>query len=137
MKKIGFGLAVLTGMSLVGGSLFAENYVFEFNDEVRQGEQRPGFSNKAMVKTATFTVGAVAIKDEVKPHRHKDGTHVIYVVSGSGKMTHGSETIVLNPGMIVHVPAGVAHGIKAEGGELTLVDFAQPPFDPNKIEWIK
>jgi dTDP-4-dehydrorhamnose 3,5-epimerase-like enzyme len=39
--------------------------------------------------------------------------------------------------MIVHVPVGVAHGIKAEGGELTLVDFAQPSFDPNKMEWIK
>jgi hypothetical protein len=24
-----------------------------------------------------------------------------------------------------------------EGGELTLVDFAQPPFDPNTMEWIK
>jgi quercetin dioxygenase-like cupin family protein len=137
MKNIGLGLAVLTGMSLVGGSVFAENQVFEFSDEVRQGEQRPGFSNKVMVKTATFTVGAVAIKDEVKPHRHKDGAHVIYIVSGGGTMSHGSETIVLKPGMIVHVPAGVAHGIKAEGGELTLVDFAQPPFDPNKIEWIK
>jgi quercetin dioxygenase-like cupin family protein len=137
VKKIGWGLAVLTGISLFGGSVFAENHVFEFSEEVRQGEQRAGFSNKAIVKTATFTVGAVAIKDEVKPHRHNDGAHVVYIVSGGGTMTHGSNTIVLKPGMIVHVPAGVVHGIKAEGGELTLVDFAQPPFDPNKIEWIK
>ena len=136
-KKIGLGLAVLTGMSLVGWSVFAENHVFEFSNEVRQGEQRPGFSNKAIVKTPTFTVGAVAIKDEVKPHRHKDGAHVVYIVSGGGTMTHGSETIVLKPGMIVHVPPGVAHGIKVDSGELTLVDFAQPPFDPNKMEWIK
>ena len=136
-KKIGLGLAVLTGMSLVGWSAFAENHVFEFSNEVRQGEQRPGFSNKVMVKTPTFTVGAVAIKDEVQLHRHNDGSHVVYIVSGGGTMTHGSETIVLKPGMIVHVPAGVAHGIKVEGGTLTLVDFAQPPFDPNKMEWIK
>jgi mannose-6-phosphate isomerase-like protein (cupin superfamily) len=47
------------------------------------------------------------------------------------------EELQLKPGLIVHVPAGVAHSIKAEGGELTLVDFAQPPFDPNKMEWIK
>jgi quercetin dioxygenase-like cupin family protein len=138
VKNLGLGLALLTGMSLVVGSIFAaENHVFEFNDEVRQGEQRPGFTNKAMVKSPTFTVGAVAIKDEVKPHRHKDGAHVVYIVSGSGTMSHGSETISLKPGMIVHVPAGVAHGIKAADGELTLLDFAQPPFDPNKIEWIK
>ena len=137
MVKIGLGLAVVIGMMVAGQSAFAEDHVFEFSNEVRQGEQRPGFSNKTIVKSPTFTVGAVAIKDEVKPHRHSDGTHVVYIVSGAGTMIHGSQTIVLKPGMIVHVPAGVVHGIKTEGGELTLLDFAQPPFDPNKIEWIK
>jgi hypothetical protein len=38
--------------------------------------------------------------------------------------------------MIVHVPVGLPHSIKAVGGELTLVDFAQPPFDPNQMEWL-
>jgi mannose-6-phosphate isomerase-like protein (cupin superfamily) len=52
-------------------------------------------------------------------------------------MMHGDKMITLKPGMIVHVPAGVVHGIKSESGELTLVDFAQPPFDPNKMEWAK
>jgi mannose-6-phosphate isomerase-like protein (cupin superfamily) len=134
MQRIGF--AVLMGMSLVAGSVYADNHAFEFSNEVKQGEQRPGFTNKVMVKTATFTVGAVAVKEEIKPHRHNDGAHVLYIVSGGGTMTHGDKTITLKPGMIVHVPAGVAHSIKAEGGELTLVDFAQPPFDPNKMEWI-
>jgi mannose-6-phosphate isomerase-like protein (cupin superfamily) len=135
MKRIGW--AVLMGMSLVAGSVCAEQYSFEFSDEVKQGEQRPGFSNRVMVKTATFTVGAVAVKEAIKPHRHHDGAHVLYIVSGGGTMTHGDLTITLKPGMIIHVPVGVVHGIKAEGGELTLVDFAQPPFDPNKMEWIK
>jgi quercetin dioxygenase-like cupin family protein len=135
MKRI--GLAVIMGMSLGAGSVYAENHAFEFSDEVKKGEQRPGFTNKVMVKTATFTVGALAVKDEIKPHRHADGAHVIYIVSGGATMTHGEKTITLKPGMIVHVPSGVAHSIKATGGELTLVDFAQPPFDPNKMEWIK
>jgi quercetin dioxygenase-like cupin family protein len=125
------------GISLVAGSVWAENYTFEFSQEVKQGEQRPGFTNKVMVKTATLTVGAVAVTEEIKPHRHHDGAHVLYIVSGGGTMTHWDETITLKPGMLVHVPVGVAHGIKAEGGELTLVDFAQPPFDPEKMEWIK
>jgi quercetin dioxygenase-like cupin family protein len=125
------------GISLVAGSVYADNHAFEFSDEVKKGEQRPGFTNKAMVKTATFTVGAVAVKEEIKPHRHNDGAHVLYIVSGGGTMMHGDKTITLKPGMVVHVPAGVVHGIKAEGGELTLVDFAQPPFDPNKMEWAK
>ncbi len=135
MKRI--GLAVLLGMSLVAVSVCAENYAFEFSDEVKKGEQRAGFANRVMVKTATYTVGALAVKEEIKPHRHNDGAHVIYIVSGGGTMTHGDKTITLKPGMIVHVPPGVAHSIKAEGGEITLVDFAQPPFDPNKMEWIK
>ena len=135
MQRI--GLAVLMGISLVAGSVYADNHAFEFSDEVKKGEQRPGFTNKAMVKTTTFTVGAVAVKEEIKPHRHNDGAHVLYIVSGGGTMMHGDKTITLKPGMVVHVPAGVVHGIKAEGGELTLVDFAQPPFDPNKMEWAK
>jgi quercetin dioxygenase-like cupin family protein len=65
---------------------------------------------------------------------HNDGAHVLYIVSGGGTMTQGDKTITLKPGMMVHIPAGVAHGIKAEGGELTLVDFAQPSFDPNKMK---
>jgi hypothetical protein len=48
----------------------------------------------------------------IKPHRHHDEVYVLDIVS--------------KPGMIVHVPVGVAHDMKAEGWELTLVDFAQP-----------
>jgi mannose-6-phosphate isomerase-like protein (cupin superfamily) len=135
MQRIGW--AVLIGMSLVAGSVWAENLAFEFSKEVKQGEQRPGFTNKVVVKTTTFTVGAVAVKEELKPHRHHDGAHVLYIVSGGGSITHGDQTITLKPGMIVHVPVGVPHGIKAEGGELTLVDFAQPPFDPHQMEWLQ
>jgi mannose-6-phosphate isomerase-like protein (cupin superfamily) len=111
-------------------------FVVQFRSDTAV-EQRPGFTNKVMVKTATFTVGAVAVTEEIRPHRHHDGTHVLYIVSGGGTMTHGDQTITLKPGMIVHVPVGVAHGIRAEGGELTPVDFAQPSFDPDKMEWIK
>jgi mannose-6-phosphate isomerase-like protein (cupin superfamily) len=135
MKRIAW--AVLLGMSLVAGSVYAENHAFEFSNEVKQGTQGPGFTNKPMVKTDTFTVGAIAVQEEIKPHIHKDGSHVLYIVSGGGTMTHGEQTITLKPGMVVHVPVGVVHGIKSEGGELTFVDFAQPPFDPNKIVWVK
>ena len=130
-----FAALVLAG-TLGAGSAYAENYSFEFSNEVKQGEQRAGFTNKVLVKTAAFTVGALAV-NEIKPHRHNDGSHVLYIVSGGGTMMHGDTTITLKPGMIVYVPVGVAHGIKPDGGDLTLVDFAQPPFDPNKMEWIK
>jgi mannose-6-phosphate isomerase-like protein (cupin superfamily) len=118
MKRI--ELAVFMGMSLVAGRVCADNHAFEFSNEVKQGEQRPGFTNKVVVKTDTFTVGAVAVQDEIKPQRHNDGAHVLYIVSGGGTMTHGDKTITLKPGMIVHVPVSVPHSIKkTEGGELT------------------
>jgi len=130
-------LAAVMGISLMAGSAFAEDHTFNFNDEVKKGEERAGFTNKVLVKAPTYTVGAVAVKDEIKAHRHKDGDHVIYIVSGQGTMTHGDQTVTLKPGMVVHVPKGVVHSVKAQGGELTLLDFAQPPFNPDQMEWVK
>jgi quercetin dioxygenase-like cupin family protein len=131
-------LAILTGLCCAAGSAYAQaTYEFDFGSEVKQGEQRAGFTNKPMVKTPNFTVGAIAVKDEIKLHKHNDGAHVIYIVSGTGTMRHGDKNIALKPGMVVHVPPGVVHGIKASSADLTLVDFAQPPFDPNKMEWLQ
>jgi quercetin dioxygenase-like cupin family protein len=130
-------LTAVVGISLMMGSAFAEDHAFNFNDEVKKGEERAGFTLKVLVKEPTYTVGAVAVKDEIKAHRHKDGDHVLYIVSGQGTMTHGTQTIALKPGMVVHVPKGEAHAIKAQGGELALLDFAQPPFKPDQMEWIK
>jgi quercetin dioxygenase-like cupin family protein len=129
-------LAAVMGISLMAGSAFAEDHAFNFDEEVKKGEERAGFTNKVLVKEPTYTVGAVAVKDEIKAHRHKDGDHVIYIVSGQGSMTHGDQTITLKPGMVVHVPKGVVHSVKAQG-ELTLLDFAQPPFNPDQMEWVK
>ena len=129
--------AGVMAMGLVAGSAFAQDHAYNFNDEVKKGEERPGFTLKVLVKEPTYTVGAVAVKDEIKAHIHKDGDHVIYIVGGQGSMTHGTQTIALKPGMVVHIPKGEVHSIKAQGGELTLLDFAQPPFKPDQMEWVK
>ena len=129
-------LAAVMGMSLIAGSAFAQDHAFNFNDEVKKGEERPGFTLKVLVKEPTYTVGAVGVKDEIKAHIHKDGDHVLYIVSGQGSLRHGTQTIALKPGMVVHIPKGEVHAIKAQGGELTLLDFAQPPFKPDQMEWV-
>jgi quercetin dioxygenase-like cupin family protein len=118
------GWAVVMVVGLATWSASAEDHAFNFSDEVKKGEERAGFTLKVLVKEPTYTVGAVAVKDEIKAHRHKDGDHVLYIVSGQGAMTHGTQTIALKPGMVVHVPKGEVHSIKAQGGELTLLDFA-------------
>jgi quercetin dioxygenase-like cupin family protein len=128
---------VVMVVGLAVWSASAEDHAFNFSDEVKKGEERAGFTLKVLVKEPTYTVGAVAVKDEIKAHRHKDGDHVLYIVSGQGAMTHGTQTIALKPGMVVHVPKGEVHSIKAQGDELTLLDFAQPPFKPDQMEWVQ
>ena len=130
-------LAAVMGMGLMAGSACAQDHAFNFTDEVKNGEERPGFTLKVLVKEPTYTVGAVGVKDEIKAHIHKDGDHVLYIVSGQGSMRHGTQTIALKPGMVVHIPKGEVHAIKAQGGELTLLDFAQPPFKPDQMEWVQ
>ena len=130
-------LAAVMGIGLMVGSVSAEDHAFNFSDEVKKGEERAGFTLKVLVKEPTYTVGAVAVKDEIKAHRHKDGDHVLYIVTGQGTMSHGAQMIALKPGMVVHIPKGEVHSIKAQGGELTLLDFAQPPFSPDQMEWVK
>ena len=135
MKRI--MLAVLAALSLVAGSAFAQSQIFEFSDEVKKGDQRAGFTLKQMVKTPTYTTGAIAVKEEIKMHRHKDGNHVLYIVNGRGTAILDGKPIALKPGTVVHIPKGSSHNIKAEGGEMLILDFAQPPFDPAQMEWIK
>jgi quercetin dioxygenase-like cupin family protein len=131
-------MALGAGLSLAGGvAVAADSQVFDFQEQVKRGDQRPGFTLQQMVKTPDYTVGAIAVTDEIKMHRHLDGNHVVYIVSGQGTATVDGQQVALKPGAVIHIPKGVTHNIKAAGGELTLLDFARPPFDPNKMEWAK
>ena len=131
-------LAALVGIGLLAGSALAQrSEVFDFAEEVKKGEQRAGFTLKEMIKTPSYTVGAIAVKKGIKTHRHKDGSHVIYIVSGRGTATLDCKPIALNPGTVVHIPKGSPYSINAEDGEMTILDFAQPPFDPAQLEWIE
>ena len=129
-------LAVATAAA-VGAAEAPKSEVFEFGEEVKKGDQRPGFTFRQFVKTPNYTSSAIGVKEEIKMHRHKDGNHVIYIVSGQGTAILDGKPITLKPGTVVHIPKGSAHNIKAEGGEMVILDFAQPPFDPAQMEWIK
>jgi hypothetical protein len=76
-------LAAVMGIGLMAGSACAEDHAFNFNDEVKKGEERAGFTLKVLVKEPTYTVRAVAVKDEIKAHAKSDGDHVL-IVSGQG-----------------------------------------------------
>jgi len=48
---------------------------------------------------------------------------------------HGTQTIALKPGMVVHIRKASAFD-QGAGSELTLLDFTQPPFKPDQMEWV-
>lgn len=124
-------LAALDSASGQGGG---STYVF--SEEVVKGEERGGFVFRMMVRTPTFSAGAVAARD-IRAHRHSDGDHVLYMVSGRGSINLDGRTVGLRPGLLLYVPKGVIHAVKATTPTLQFVDFAQPPFDPAKIEWMQ
>jgi hypothetical protein len=43
-------LAAVMGINLMAGSAFAEDHAYNFNDEVKKGEERAGFTLKVLVK---------------------------------------------------------------------------------------
>ena len=132
MKRV--ALAV-TAMSLLAGPAFAgEAEVFDVTKALSGAGQGRRAVNLPLVKTPEYTVNAVAVKDEIPMHRHEDGSHLLYIVSGRGTVTLDNKPVALKPGMLVHIPKGVNHSIKVEGGKMTFVDFVQHSFDPNQAE---
>ena len=64
------------GLSLAGGPvLAAEGQVVDVQEQVKKGDQRAGFTLQELVQTPNYTVGAVAIQEEINTHRYADGDH--------------------------------------------------------------
>ena len=128
-------LAVVTGMGLLAGPAFAgEAEVFDVGKALSGAGQGRSAVSLPLVKAPEYTVNAVAVRDEIPMHRHEDGRHVLYIVSGRGTATFDGKPVALKPGIVLHIPKGISHSIKAEGGRLTFVDFVQHPFDPSQTE---
>jgi mannose-6-phosphate isomerase-like protein (cupin superfamily) len=64
----------------------------------------------------------------VPVHRHELAEQVLYFLSGRGTASLGDEQVDATPGMTIHVPKGVRHGI-VNTGETALVflETTSPP----------
>ena len=131
----GVAVALMTSITLTAGAAFAgDAAVFDLGKELSgAGEGRRAVS-RSLVKAPEYTVNAVAVNDEIPMHRHEDGSHVLYIVSGRGTVVLDGKPVALKPGLIVHIPRGINHSIKVEGGKLTFVDFVQHALDPSQAE---
>jgi quercetin dioxygenase-like cupin family protein len=128
-------LALIVGMSLLARPAFAgEAEVFDVGKELSSAGQGRRAVSLSLIKTPEYTVNAVAVRDGIPMHRHEDGSHVLYIVSGRGTATLDGKPVALEPGIVVHIPRGVNHSIKVEGGRMTFVDFVQHAFDSTQAE---
>ncbi len=131
----GMPLALVAGLTLTAAAAFAgEAEVFDLGKELSGAGQGRRSVSLSLVKTPEYTVNAVAVNDEIPTHRHDDGSHVLYIVSGRGTVTIDGKPVALKPGLVVHIPKGIDHSIKVEGGKMTFVDFVQHASDPNQSE---
>ena len=128
-------LLVLTAVGLTASPVLAGGpEAFDVGKELGgAGSERRAVS-LSLVKMPEYTVNAVAVKDEVPMHRHEDGSHVLYIVSGRGTASLDGKPVALKPGVLVHIPKNVDHSIKVEGGKMTFIDFVQHPVDPSRVE---
>lgn len=62
-------------------------------------------------------------------HHHRRTTEVYYILRGTGKVELDGAWTPVEPGSVVHIPAGVRHRVQADD-EIETVVVAVPPFDP-------
>ena len=125
MKRLSVVLVASALSMLVTPGLAGEAQVFDLGKALSDAPRGRPAVNVSLVKMPDYTVNAVLVKDEIPLHRHENDSHVLYVVSGRGTATLDGKPVALKPGMVIHIPQGIDHSIKAEGGEVRLVDFAR------------
>ena len=66
----------------------------------------------------------------VSPHAHRKQESVFYIIKGVGAVVLDKKKYLVEPGMVVYVPAGVEHSITNTGTEdLMFIIVMSPPVD--------
>jgi quercetin dioxygenase-like cupin family protein len=69
---------------------------------------------------------------EIPRHSHPGAAEILYVVSGSGEVTIGSEKIAFGPEEAIHIPEGQPHAGKFTGAEKTVMVQIYAPAGPEE-----
>jgi len=69
---------------------------------------------------------------EIPRHAHEGSEEILYVLSGSGELTVGSDKIKFGREQAIHIPADQPHAIKFHGEEKGMVLQAFAPGGPEK-----
>lgn len=73
------------------------------------------------------SVFLIHIRETVPLHRHNWHTEIVYILSGSGIMQMGEEYHDVEPGQVITIPMGTAHGVEVTSEEPLVVLSVQSP----------
>ena len=69
------------------------------------------------------------------PHFHTSASQVFVILAGHARMRLGERTLDLAPGDSLHVPAGVVHQFRNDGGEpVRFLVISSPRWNWDRIE---
>jgi len=68
---------------------------------------------------ASASVVEFAAGTEIPRHSHDGSAEIIYILSGGGEVTIGSEKIAFGADQVIHIPEGQPHAVRFTGGEKT------------------
>ena len=74
------------------------------------------------------SVHVTTITQDSKRHYHKRLTEFYYILEGTGEMLLDDDVVAVGPGTVVCIPPNTVHVAR---GELNIVIFVVPPFDPS------
>ena len=79
-------------------------------------------------------VGLIEVEGggEIPRHAHEGSEEILYVLSGSGELTVGSDKIKFGREQAIHIPADQPHAIKFHGEEKGMILQAFAPGGPEK-----
>ena len=86
--------------------------------------------NNADTQYFDFRISSYQPKGYAEVHVHEVAENIYYVLQGKGMVELDGKRHLVEPHMVVHIPAGVRHGIFNTGLEdLIFIVVASPPAD--------
>jgi quercetin dioxygenase-like cupin family protein len=99
----------------------------------KQDDRFPGIKTKLLETRQTHAHASVIIAQvapggEIPRHIHAAESETAYVLSGRGKLITDDGDYTFEPGVMVTIPPGLAHGVMNDGDEpLEVFAFHTPP----------
>ena len=92
---------------------------------------------KMLHSDSVSSIFFIAVKQEVKLHKHLNHTETIVIIGGKGILTLGDSSFKIKKGQTVLIPKGTAHAVIVKGRKpLTLFSIQSPKFVGNDRVWL-